>query len=320
MGTTRAFPAFAVLVALCSGCASLTPAEQMAAWRERAVSQKTFERVLPYLEELAPGDDLRIFAGARRLYEADDGRPIVVIPSWITSLSGGAAGGLSLLGQLVGRSGDLIHGSHVFGTVEDDQIVPRYQVVTSATLVSREEHAVLVGARACCIGFLPRPTETLYFKEVHVAGARPLAFPEPGAEVPAEDENDAGLAEGGLAAFYSEASFRGVEPILDDLPEGTDLLSMLLALGARFVSQDYGETHNLLAPGFLRYKRVRTQTVEDRNGIIKLRPFGFVRDDQEVVERVAVFENDRLKRVVDPGGSGPGSGAAAGEWAPAALE
>ncbi len=291
MRTTRLFLALAGIVAL--GCAS-TPEQQMASWRESAVSQKRLERVLPFLEDLAPGDDLRIFAAARRVFEADDGRPVVVMPSWITSLSGGAAGGLSLFGQLIGRSGDVIHGSHVFGYVADDRIVPRYQVVTSATVVSREEHAALAEGKARGVGVLPRPSGFLYFKDLHVAGARPLGFPEPKADSFVE----ASLLEGDLAAFYSETSFRAVEPILDDLPEGTDLFSMLQALGAAFVSHDYGETHNLLAPGFLHYKRVRTRTVEDGDGIIKLRPFGWVQDDVEVVKRIAIFENDRLRQVV----------------------
>jgi hypothetical protein len=294
MRTRRAFALLVGVAALCCGCASLTPTEQMAEWRERAVSRETFERVRPFLEGLMPGDELQIFAGARQVFNARR-RPVVVIPAWITSLSGGAAGGLSLFGQLIGRSGDRIHGSHVFGYVSGDRIVPRYQVVTSATVVSPEEHALLVRDEACCLGVLPRPTATLYFKDLHIAGARPLAFPEP--DVGAAPEA-VGLPEEGLAGFYSESAFRAMEPILDDLPDGTDLLSMLQELGATFVTRDYGETHSLLAAGFLRYKRVRTQTLEDRDALIKLRPFGYVRADEEVVKRIAVFENDRLVRVV----------------------
>jgi hypothetical protein len=298
MRTTRLVPALAGVVALCASCAS-TPEERMSAWRESAVSPERFETVLPYLEALSPGDELRIFAGARRVYERDDGRPVVVIPSWITSLSGGAAGGMSMFGQLVGRADDVIHGSHVFGFVHEDRIIPRYQVVTRATIVSREEHAALLALRAPALGVLARPTGLLHFKDLHVAGARPLHFPEPTAAEP-----PAIPPEAGVAAFYTEASFREVEPTLEGLPEGTDLFSMLLALGATFVSHDHGETHHLRAPGFLQTKRVRTQTVEAPDGIIKLRPFGWVESETEVVELIAVFEDDRLTRVVRHAGLG----------------
>jgi hypothetical protein len=287
-------------IALSWSCAS-TPASRMAQWRERAVSERTFERVRPFLEELAPGDDLSIFKAASEVHVQRRRRrggpprpPVVVIPSWISSLSGGAAGGLSMFGQLVGRSDDVVYGSHIFGVVAKGHIVPRHQVLTTATLVSPEEFEKLVADRFPGIGRLPRPGGTLFFRDLYVAGARELAFPAPTEDAPAAPA----ASSDGLAAFYSEDSYRKLEPVLDGLPQGTDLFSLLRALGATFVTVDYGETHSLLAPGFLNYKRVRTRTIEGAEGVFKLRPFGWVAGDREVVDRIAIFENDRLQRVV----------------------
>lgn len=297
------------LAALALACAT-TPAERIAAWREPAVSRRTFERVLPFLEDLSPGDDLRDFAAAREVHWLPlvvDGRrtrrPVVIMPSWITSLSGGAPGGLSLFGQLVARSQDVIHGSHVFGYVVGDRIVPRYQVLTTATLVGPDEYETLVADRARDIGTLSRPGGVLYFRDLHVAGARPLGFSDP-ASASGEGPPGGALPAGGIASFYSEASFQAVAPVVEKLPPGTDLFGLLRALGTRFVTKDFGETHSLLAPGFLNTRRVRTQTLEGPDGIIKLRPFGWLEADREVVRLVAIFDNDRLVRVVPRAGAG----------------
>jgi hypothetical protein len=198
-----------------------------------------------------------------------------------------------MFGQLVGRRGDVVHGSHIFGFVSGSRIVPRYQVLTTATLVGVAEFQGLVEGGSRDIGTIPRPSGILYFRDLHVAGARPLDFPEP------EPESATGPSPAAeLADFYSEASYRAVAPLLGALPAGTDLFSLLWILDAEFVSDDFGETHSLLAAGFLNYKTVRTQTAEGPEGIFKLRPFGWVDGEVEIVKRIAIFENDRLQRIV----------------------
>jgi hypothetical protein len=100
------------------------------------------------------------------------------------------------------------------------------------------------------------------------------------------------------SSFYSQAAFRTVAPILYALPEGTDLFSLLGSLGAAFVTHDFGESHNLLAPGFLNTREVRTQTLLQPEGLYKLRPFGWLVNDVAVVDRIAIFRNDRLLHLV----------------------
>ena len=283
--------AFGILVGIAIGCAAPTPEEQMAIWRQAAVSERTWTRAEPYLEALAPGDELGIFQASRQIYVRGRGkaaRPVVVIPSWITSLSGGSAGGLSMLGQLIGRRGDRIRGSHVFGSVTRDRIRPRFQVFTEAVLVERAEFEALLANRTSGIGQLPRPEGVLFFRDLMVVATRPLVWPEAPAELP----------EDALSRFHSEAAFRAIEPLLDALPDGTDLMSLLARLGAIFVTDDFGESHNLLAPGFLHTREVRTQTAIGPAGIFKLRPFGWLGDDDVVIDRIAIFLNDRLLQVV----------------------
>lgn len=289
-----------LLVAL--ACAPTTPAGKLAAWREHAVSRRSYERVEPFLRDLLPGDDLHLFAGARRVYELGHGpraRPVVVIPGWISSLSGGAPGGLSLFGQLIARRDAEIYGSHVFGFASGHQLVPRYQLLTAATVVAEAEFRRLEAEHTPGLGVLPRPAGTLYFRDLHAVGARPLDFPErPPASDAASGPAARLLPAGGLAALRSRAAWRGVAPLLAALPPGTDLFSMLWVLEAVFVSDDFGETHSLLVRGFLQTPNAHTHTREGPDGIVKLRPFGWLDGERPVVERIAVFENDRLQRVV----------------------
>ena len=285
--------ALGILVGIATGCAAPapTPDEQMAIWREAAVSERTWTRAKPHLEALAPGDELGIFQASRRIYLQGRGkaaRPIVVIPSWITSLSGGSAGGLSMLGRLIGRQGDRIRGYHVFGIVTRGRIQPRFQVFTEAVLVERAEFEALLANRAPGIGQLPRPEGGLFFRDLMVVATRPLTWPDAPAELP-EDV---------LSRFHSEAAFRAIEPVLDALPDGTDLMSLLEGLGAIFVTDDFGENHSLLVPGFLQTREVRTQTAVGPAGIFKLRPFGWQGDGGVVIDRIAIFLNDRLLQVV----------------------
>jgi hypothetical protein len=275
--------------ALALACASRGP-DPMADWRENAVSEARWNGVRPHLEALRPGDDLDLLAGAREVHRRDDPRlpPVVVIPSWITSLSGGAAGGLSLLGQLVGRRGERIYGSHVFGTVVGERIVPRHQLFTEATAIDEGEYERLAATgEARGLGAIPRPGGRLFFRDLCVAGGRPL--PAAGESVAAALPPD---------ALRSEAAYREILPILESLPPGTDLLSLLAAIDAEYLSGDFGETHSLRVRGFLHDGATPTLTLETPEGVYKLRPFGWREGDREVVDRIAIFENDRLLRVV----------------------
>ena len=164
-------------------------------------------------------------------------------------------------------------------------------------MIDRAEYDALIDRKARGIGELPQRTGTIYFRDRYVIGARPLAFPEPAA--PGEDEPLAAEPRvDDLAAFYSEQNFRAIEPVLEGLPHGTDLLGLLSALDAEFLTSDYGESHSLRARGFLNTMRVRTQTFETSAAIYKLRPFGYVEGGREITKWIAIFENDRLQRVV----------------------
>ena len=100
-GTIRRCLPVLLLIPLVLGCVS-RPRDPIGRLREEPTSPKTFERVLPYLEALRPGDDFRLFAAAKRTSWVEvDGvrRPIVVIPAWITSLSGAKVLAVSSFGE-----------------------------------------------------------------------------------------------------------------------------------------------------------------------------------------------------------------------------
>jgi hypothetical protein len=96
----------------------------------------------------------------------------------------------------------------------------------------------------------------------------------------------------------SREAYLAAQSILEGLPEGTDLLSLLAALDSAFLTNDFGESHSLRARGFLHTGEVRTRTLEVPQGLYKLRPFGWFDGEREVVEQIAIFENDRLLGVV----------------------
>jgi hypothetical protein len=277
-----------------SSCTPPTSGD-IARLRSGATTRATYEKLLPRLEELRTDGDLELLTRMRRTHWIERGAvewPVVVIPSWITSLSGGAPGGISMFGQLVGRSRDSIHGSHVFGYVTGDRIIPRYQVRTQAQLVDEAEYEQLLAVSEPGIGTLASGSGGIYFRDLRVEETRALDFADP------EEGLVQTEVEGGLASFYSRERFLAVEPSLLALSPGSDLLGMLRALDARFVTSDYGQSHSLLAPGFLNYRNVRTRSFETRDGIYKLRPFGYVEHEREVVVWIAVFKNDSLLRVV----------------------
>ena len=287
-------PGLLAVLLLAQGCAPPTRTDRIASWRQESVSRATWERVRPLIQALQPGDDLRIFARAREFHTLrlrSGERPVVVMPAWITSLSGGAAGGASLVGQLVSRNEDQIFGSHVFGYVAGGRIVPRYQLLTTATVVDPAEFARLVRDETPDIGVLPRPSGLIHFRDLMVAGGRPLEFDD-GRRSGEGDPLDP-------SALLSESAYRSVAPVLDSMPPGTDLFSMLWLLGAEFVTRDFGETHSLRVAGFLNTQETRTVTLERPDGVFKLRPFGWVQEGEgDVVRRIAVFRNDRLRGVV----------------------
>jgi hypothetical protein len=108
----------AILLISAAGSSLGIAGESITDLRRDALTQQAFEKVLPVLQALKPNDSLLSLEPFQKVYRdvSDTGRaPIVLMPGWISALSGGRIGGLYLLGEVTGRSGARLFGTHVFG-------------------------------------------------------------------------------------------------------------------------------------------------------------------------------------------------------------
>lgn len=298
--------ALALLTVAC-GCAQLPPSDPVAQLRQGEMSWSALQSILPDLRKLAPGDDLSSLENWRRSYwlESADGRrsPFVIMPGWVSSLSGRAHGGLfSMFGQLFAQSGRTINGRHVFGYVWGDlNLVPQFLIITQATTIDRAEYEELNALETRGIGLFPGTSKTVYFRDLRVVETRPLPFHGPHDREVEEFQREP--AEGGLAvAGFTEEAFRKTEKRLLQIAEGTDLWGVFSELGALFITVDYGENYSLLMDGFLNRGGVRTRSISTDHAIYRLRPFGYVEGDREITKLIAVFKNGRLEKVVPHSG------------------
>jgi len=266
--------------------------------RREAVSQHAFETILPVLQELKPDDSLLSIEAHLKVYreQPDTGRvPIVVIPGWISSLSGGAIGGVNLIGGVTGRSGDRIFGTHVFGYVRQEMIVvPRFLVLTEATVIGETEYSRLRAERTKGAGVAVEPGGhgMLCFRDLHIRETRALSF--------VDELEDASVtlkpAEAGevLEWFFSERSFQEIEQKLRSLAPGTSFWDVLAGLGTRITTGDFGHNHTLQIRGYVSSDRFPTQFLTRETGVYSIWPFGYVKKKRERPQLVLVFKNNQL--------------------------
>ena len=271
--------------------------------RRAALSRQAFETILPVLQELKPNDSLlSIQAHQVDYYERrDTGRvPFVVMPGWISTLSGGVIGGASLLGNVTGRSGDKLFGTHVFGYVRQEGIViPRFLVFTEATLISETEYSRLEaeGTEGAGVAFEPGSHGMLHFRGLHVRETRALSS--------SADKLEDGSAtlesarKGSVREwFFSERSFQEIEEKLRSLAPGTSFWEVFFAkLGAMVTIGDFDGDHTWQIRGYVSSERFPTQFLTRESGVYSIWPFGYAKGKQVMPRLVLVFKNDQLLRV-----------------------
>ena len=231
------FPLAALLTLFPIQLSALDPVSEI---RKEQMSEQVFQSVLPELQKLAPGDDL---SSINNMLEAGwitskNGKrsPIVYMPGWINSMSGGAFGGLFAIGGMFAKSGQLINGRHVFGYVwGDNNLVPQFEIITQATMIDKIEYDKLRDRKTNGIGRVSSVSGQVYFKDLHVLEARALPF-RGISDVEGQAARIEPVKKNELPPFYTEQAFRDAEEILLRLNQGTDLWEMLEELGALFMT------------------------------------------------------------------------------------
>ena len=301
---TRSAPHWIAALVLITSCAHLPSADPVAELRKESMTKEAFERILPRLEKLKPGDDLGSIEELSDLYRVrgrgESGSHAVFMPGWICSMSGGMLGGVCMFGAPVARSGRQINGRHVFGYVWGEMnLAPRYLLVTQATAIEKGEYDALAAQKVEGIGFIDRDSRPVHFKDLRVAETRVLPFGEPSASATATHE----LVPADLESGYTEQAFRETEGKLSRLQVGADEWTLCSELGALFITRYYCESHVALVKGFMNRKGPGTRLVQTEEATYALRPFGYVQGDEEVTKLIAVFKNDSFEKVVPYSGS-----------------
>jgi hypothetical protein len=264
-----------------------------------ALSRQSFETFLPVLRALKPNDNLSSIEAHRTLYSTQrkDDFPIIVMPGWIGSLSGGSLGGFFLLGGVSERGGDRLSGTHVFGYVRQEGIViPRFLVLTEATVISATEYSRLTPDEMKSAGMAKEPgsRKPLHFRDLHVRETRALSF------IDELEDASVKLKPTTASDFHdwllSEQSFHEIEEKLRALAPGTSFWDVFARLDARIMAPDFTE-HTWLIRGYLASDKFPPQFLGQENGVYSIWPFGYTKKKREMPQLVLVFKNDHLLRV-----------------------
>jgi hypothetical protein len=275
--------------------------ESLSGVRSDALSQQAFEKLLPILQELKPNDSLLSLEPYRKAYRdvPDTGRaPIVLMPGWISALSGDRLGGLSMLGGVTGRSGARLFGTHVFGYLLQERVlVPKFLVLTEATLISEAEYSRLhtEGTKGIGIVLAPGSKNKLLFRDLHVSGTRALSWVDESKGGPVTLEP--ARVEDAREWLFSQQSFQEMEDRLRSLTPGTDFWDVLARLGTFVTTADFGDHHTFSIKGYVASEQFPTQYLTRESGVYSIWPFGYDKKKRVMPQLVLVFKNDTLLRV-----------------------
>jgi len=283
---------------LCLGCA--VPAAAQDAGQQLTMESLTvaaYERIVPRLSELRVGDritskiDFNLFPILERGKKVGT---VAVSDGWVGALSGGTLGGATGFGGFVGRTGDVILGEHVFGYLfEGGMLVPQYQVITQATVISQGEYNEKKHDAGGFV-FFPGDRTRLYFKDLSVREIRKLPFKGP-------DKLEGGYRKGeplSVRSFVTIERFKEAEKTLTSLTPGTEFWDAMFALKMAIATSNSGVTFRTwLADGYLGQA---SEKLTPRGNFLVFR-FGYLEGDQELPKLALIFKNHRVHRLVPHG-------------------
>lgn len=123
-----------------------------------SLSVDAYERVVPRLTALKPGDRIDPLWWDTYKYERQGKKSVLTVgDGWVAPLSGYFFGSFGF-GRFIGQTGNVLLGEHVFGyLLFDSTLSPQYVhvLLTRATLISRDEYDRLGGLRTPNAGWTP---------------------------------------------------------------------------------------------------------------------------------------------------------------------
>lgn len=271
------------------------------------LTEKALERVEPRLQALVPGTPLSETGLEWRYFKVVERRKTiglsVELDGWIGFLSGGLQGAAGGLGSLRGVSEGSLHGEHVFGYLWGGAtLVPRYVVRTRARRSTEEEDADIDRSMVGAGGRVESGGQLFFYRDVVVEEVRETSFGKPqkkGAETKRLRSRD---LETWLTSFASRGSFARVEPKIEAMKPGCDLLDAIAELGGLYMTLNFGKDYILLLDGHLRpwmeegaYPSVSIAS----QGRYYVWPFGYLENDTPSVQVGLVFRNGELVTVLE---------------------
>ncbi len=292
-----------------SGCASKQQRAIEDMKRElfaESASKDAFSRAEPLLLKLKPGDSPDATGLKWAVFPIQQGSRTVALVTksdgWIQSMSGGIEQAYYKFGSLIGRSGDTVYGSHVFGYIWGEiNLVPKYILRTEASLISQDEYKKLQASKAPNIGSVRDPgvvNTQIYLRDIRVKDVQALPFTEPDpAGITAEKTP---ITSGSYSSAYlSPAAFQESELKLKQLNKGTPLMVAVKTLGGIFVMMPTGVDFTIFGmKGFLNTTSEHRWTMLRPAGVITVWGFGYVEGGKEVPKLALVFRNSEVLDIV----------------------
>jgi len=268
-----------------------------------SLSATAYQRAVPRLAALKTGEriqqgvDWKFFTIHQRGQLAG---VLAVADGWVGPLSGGFRGGGIEFGHLIGQTGNVLIGEHVFGYLAHGAtLVPQYVVVTQATVIARDEYERLEIEKADNLGWTPDPREQaarIHFKDVSVRETRRLRF--------VDRTNLEGAKSGPLSAadvlrqFTSIERFEAAEQKLESLAPGTDFWDAMAELNVMIVTPDSGRSYSQwFSDGYLGANWAKLTP----KGYFEVLRFGYIQDGEEAPKRALIFKNNRVYKLVPHG-------------------
>jgi hypothetical protein len=255
------------------------------------LSLSAYERAVPRLKKLRPGDSVDGDSFAGTYYKVGKAGRVAEIDGWVAPLSGNYFGGLFGFGGIIGRTEDSIIGQHVFGyVIGGATLVPKYVVNNQATILSQKEFKPGNKGQWWVALAVP-PLEITPYKDVIVKEVRELDFPD---LKRFEIGGNVGNLDDVIRIHTTRERFAVAENRLKSLVHGTDLWDAIKTLEGVFITPDSGLEYLPLVDGFLG-GAWRKMTPD---GVFLVWPFGYIEGLVQTPKLALIFKNNKVHELV----------------------
>jgi hypothetical protein len=299
---------FAAILAI-TGCVHTTGTsykDQLGGLIAPTLSYEAFDRVEPVLKNLQPGQLLSTSGLKWEVSELKQGSQVVgllsIADGWAGALSGNALGALSKLGDLYAINEGKVFGAHIYGYIAAPAVfIPRYQVKTVGTIITKEEFEQFKGNDTYA-GYVLNDDKTgtkekIYLKDVKVTQVTEIPLKNDVPQLNASPvSNDTIRAT--IQSLFTKEKFNKIEEKVKAIRPGTDVLGVLSELDGLITANYGGASFIFNIDGFLKYTSEHIMVKRSQTGISSVWPFGYVENGHEVPKLAMIFRNGVVEKVV----------------------